>query len=311
MARIASTVQLVIWLGVCMVVVLPVARSAESRKNPPSARALAKELSKALADTTNPARWSKAHAIVQVWAASNPQEAISWTRKHTAGFDQQQLVNAILVEWTRHDPTAAAGYALGLPPEERASSEALRRVVQIWSRDVDPRAALAWVQKLSPGMERDSLIGLAVLGWAEREPEAAAAFALGHPPGQGRASLQYTVAHGWMSKDPPGAWGYALSLPADPQKKALLHALMSSWAYRDPAAALRYVNALPDPDDRRFMRIWLVGRLAEKDRTAALDYARKLTGEDRDSALQEIVRTVAERDPQAAAAIAAEISSAK
>jgi hypothetical protein len=88
----------------------------------------------------------------------------------------------------------------------------------------------------------------------------------------------------------------------------MMKELLGDWGHRYPAAALSHVDELPDPTDQQGMRNILVGWLAEKDCAAALAYARKLTGTDRDSALYEVVNSQAERDPRAAAAVAAEIS---
>jgi hypothetical protein len=289
---------------------LPVARPAEPAKIPPSSETVPSEVAKVLALPAGSARSKEIRHFVQVWAAKHPQQALAWTKQNTADFEQQQLINAILWEWAQHDPTAAAGFALGLPPEQRARSESLRRVVQAWSRN-EPRATLAWVQKLAPDSERNDLINVTAGGWAQLEPEAAAAFALGHPPGRDRTILLNIVLGGWLNKNPAAAWTFAQSLPADLSKATMMQELLATWGLRDPAAALGHVNELPDPAQRHSMQDRLVSRLAEKDPATALDYARKLSGVERDSALFQIVNFLAERDPTAAETVAAEISTSE
>ena len=127
------------------------------------------EISKALAQPAGQMRMESLRIAVQAWAATDPLAALAWVQNFTNGFEQQQLTNAILVVWTLHEPIAAATYALGLPPEKRARWESLRQVVMFWSRH-EPRATLAWVQKLAPGVEQSDLINLTVGGWAPREP---------------------------------------------------------------------------------------------------------------------------------------------
>jgi hypothetical protein len=112
MTKIGRSLQLVVWLGVWMLESLPVARSAEPTKNPPSVAVLPIETSKVLAQPASLARSNKLLHYVQVWAAKDPQEALVWTKKNTADFEQQQLINVILWEWAQHDPTAAAVFAL-------------------------------------------------------------------------------------------------------------------------------------------------------------------------------------------------------
>lgn len=307
MNRIGRLLQLVVWLGVWMSQILPVARSAEPVEIPAGAEILPGEISKALGQPAGQNRQKSLRIAVQAWGATDPRAALTWVQNSTNGFEQWQLTNAILGVWTQHEPTAAATYALGLPPEKRRSWESLRQVVMFWSRK-EPQAALAWVQQLDPGIERNDLISLSVAGWAPREPEAASAFALGYPPGRERIMLVNTVAREWLRVDPDSAWKFAMSLPSDAARAALLHELLEYWGSRDPASALSHANELPDPAQRRSMQDWLVGRLAEKDRASALAYARKLTGRERESALYQIANFLADQDPNAAAMIAAEIA---
>lgn len=268
---------------------------------------LPEAMTKVLAQSASREKTKALREAVRQWAATDPRAALAWVQNSTVGFEQQQMTNAILGVWTLHEPTAAATYALGMPLKQRASWESLRQVMNIWGRN-EPQAALAWVQKLEPGNERNDLTARAVDGWARLAPEAAATFALGQPPGRDRTSLLYTVAIGWMDKDPAAAWKFAIALPAETFAPVQMQDLFGTWGQRDPAAALGHVNELPDPAKRRSTQDWLVTRLAEKDPAAALEYSRQLAGADRDSALYHVAKMQATRDPQAAAAIAAEIS---
>lgn len=274
---------------------------------PADVGSLPEVISMVLAEPPSYSRLKSLRKPMLEWAATDPQAALAWVQGSSKGFEQQQLTNAILGTWTLHEPIAAATYALGLPLEKRGSWESLRQVVMFWSRN-EPRATLAWVQKLTPGSEQNDLINLTVGGWTPREPEAAAAFALGFPPGRERIMLVNTVLKEWLRVDPAPAWEFAKSLPADASRPDTLHELLADWGSRDPTAALSHVTELPDPAEHQSMQNRLVWRLAEKDSAAALDYARKLSGVDRDSALYEVANFLADRDPKAAAVIAGEIS---
>lgn len=260
MKNIPRSLKLIVWLGVWILGSLTEAGSAEPTKNPAGAEVLPVEVSKALAQPMGRERWRALRAAVQGWAAADSRAALAWAQDSTKGFEQQQLTNAILAVWTRHEPMAAATFALGLPLEKRQSWESLRQVVMLWSRN-DPRAALAWAQKLDPGTERNDLIHLSVDGWASREPAAAAAFALAYPPGIDRVILLNTVAKEWLRVDPEPAWKFTKSLPADATTPDTLRQLLDDWGSRDPATALSHAEELPDLIKRSSMQNFLMGLL--------------------------------------------------
>lgn len=299
--RVASLPAVLLIAGL-MVALFAVRAAAElAEDTPPEA------VTKVLAQPASREKTKALREAARQWAASDPRAALAWAQKGTVGFEQQQMTNTILAVWTSKEPAAAATYALGFPPEKRASWESLRQVMNLWGRK-EPQAAIAWVQKLDPGNERNDLTNRVVDGWALLEPEAAAAFALSQPPGRERTSLLYTAASGWIYKDPAAAWKFAISLPAETFAPVQMQDLFGTWGQRDPATALAHVNELPDPAKRRSTQDWLVARLAEKDPAAALDHARKLAGAERDSALYQVAKMQANRDPKTAAAIAAEIA---
>jgi len=265
------------------------------------------EVSKALAQPAGQVRLMSLRAAVQAWAATDPRAALAWVQNFTKDFEQWQLTNAILGAWTVHEPVAAATYALGLPQEKRRSWESLRQVVMFWSRN-EPRAALAWVQNLQPGSERNDLVNVTVGSWAQREPEAASAFARGYPPGRDRTVLLSIVLDAWTNQDPAAAWTFANTLPPDTFQPSMMQELLGHWGARDPVAALSHVNELSDSSNRPFMQDMLVGQLAAKDLSEGLAYARKLTGAPRDSALYQIAKTLADHDLKTATTVSAEIS---
>lgn len=312
MTHFSRSLRLIVCVGAGMLGNPSEASSAEPAKTSPNPSAPS-AVSKALAQPPGQARTESLRAAIQAWGSTDPQAALAWALVSTKDFEQYQLVDAILWVWARREPAAAATYALGLPAEKRARWEVLRHVVMGWSR-TDPRATLAWVQKLAPGIEQSDLLNLTVSGWASCEPEAAAAFALGYPPGRDRLFFVRSALEGWLDKEPAAAWAFAQSLSSDVfptgmSKPAVLDDLLKKWGDRDPAAALDHVGELPDPTKRRSKQDWLIRRLAEKDRDNALEHARKLTGVERDSALYQVAEQQAERDPRYAAAVAAEISS--
>ncbi|HWA24690.1 MAG TPA: hypothetical protein VG734_03370 [Lacunisphaera sp.] len=258
------------------------------------------KVAKVLAQPPSRERNRELREAVRAWAAIDARSALAAMQQLPRGFEQQQLVNAVLWEWALHEPVAAAEVAWGFPPERRSQSEALVRVVQSWAGH-DPRGARAWVDKLPAGPERFGLTLVAVDGWGRIEPEAAAAFALEQPPGRERTMLRNTVLKAWLSKDAAAAWAFAKALTEESDNPQLLQELLDDWGNRDPAAALGRIDELPDAGSRQLAQMTNVGRLAEKDAAKAIAYLNAMpAGNVRDETVLSFVRLIEVRSPELA-----------
>jgi hypothetical protein len=292
MKKFGRSLRLIVWLGAWMIENASLASSAEPPKIPTDAT-VPSAVSKALAQSPSQARMESLRAAVLQWATTDPQASLAWVQNFTKDFEQWQLTNAILGAWTQHEPIAAAAYALGLPPEKRRSWESLRQVVMFWSRN-DPRATLAWVQKLTSGLEQRDLLNLTVSGWASREPEAAAAFAMAFPGGSQRTMLVQSAVSNWALSDPAAAFAFLHSSPPDSANVELAQEVIRRWGFREPAAALDHLDELPPASNRSVMRSVIVGSWAEKDPAAALQYALTVGDRERDELLYTTARGLAQ-----------------
>jgi hypothetical protein len=197
----------------------------------------------------------------------------------------------------------------------------------------DPLAALARVEQLPPGGERDQLMGVVAAGYARVDPEGALAWAqsLQPPP----ANVLFAVLSSLARTDPDRALDIALSMPAsrgpsfgppptlivaqlltntaDPEKIAnrvltvpdrllreqTLSAMASSWSTKDPAAALRWLveNRERVPPSSLLQA---AQQLAASDPTAAASYSSQVPNDLRGAWLASVAAGYAQNDAKGA-----------
>ena len=88
-------------------------------------------------------------AAAQSYALTDPAQAAAWL---VSSVNSDEVVNAaslnILQTWVTKDPAQAANWAMQFP-EGKMQATAMQIVSQYWQQ-VDPAAATAWLQNLSP-----------------------------------------------------------------------------------------------------------------------------------------------------------------
>lgn len=92
--------------------------------------------------------------MMQVWAATNLQESLSWAEGQPPGPQRDQLIAPVAAMQAETAPADAASTVLTQIGAGPVQDDAVARVVRRWSTQ-DPDAASAWVEGLPKGHIRD------------------------------------------------------------------------------------------------------------------------------------------------------------
>lgn len=269
-------------------------------------------------------------ALLRAWSRSAPDAALAYVRDLDASEQMQLLQNGGFDVFRLVDPAEALELARELPGEagRMARTFAIQNLAA-----TDPLAAVARIEQLPPGPERDQLLSVAAAGYARVDPEAALAWAQSLRPPQPNALL--TVLSAVARTDPDRALDIALSLAANPGpqlapptmmiaaqmlagaddperianrilsvadrtvREQTLSAVANAWSVRDPAAALRWLVANADRVPARSL-LQAGQQLARSDPAAAFGYTSQIPNELRAAWLGSVAAGYAQNDPESA-----------
>src|SRR3569833_3107565 len=153
--------------------------------------------------------------------------------------------------------------------DSEESGVLIRKLADVWSQ-TDALGALAWVQQLPDGPDKENALLTTRYRLASQDPEAAATQIVNLDESDSTSSLVAAVAEGWALKDPAKALAWTDTLP-DSEKTLAMAKLVKAWAGRDPATAANFVAQLS-------------------------------AGEMQNEAARSVISSWANRDPEAAAA---------
>jgi hypothetical protein len=200
--------------------------------------------------------------IYQSLARSDPESALRnvgvWAERLQSGFESipvptsQLLLQSALQELARQDPVRAVAYVDSLPagPERQ---QLLGIVARGYGRS-DPEAALAWAQG---GHGADSNLLYSVLGGiaeldARRAVDAALTLV---SPMQRESALQMVVMQSVMQNRSDPERLANLLVESGAVGRSAVQSVMSQWAGRDADAAMRWLLANEDRVDANIFRI--------------------------------------------------------
>ncbi len=158
-------------------------------------------------------------AALEGFAQTNPTEALAKAATLPAGETRNSATRTGLDYLSRTDAAGAANWIVNNSDEDAK----IRNIEVIMPNYVnqDPNGALAFVQNLTPGEERDAGLSSYVFNNRTAEPTARIAVAetIDDPDSRDRAIFMTTM--GWMREDPTAANAYIQSSPtfSDEQKQ--------------------------------------------------------------------------------------------
>jgi hypothetical protein len=185
----------------------------------------------------------------RIWNAFSPnvqQLGASGCSKLLASIDagpaEADLASRMAREMAGTDPRQAVDWAASLPRDGRGP--ALGSAVSLWVQK-DPEAALAWMQALSVGADRDTAARGSAQILAQIDPTEAAKWVplIQNPTEQTVATSE--VVSQWIRVDREAAAAWVAQLPDGAAQVAATGEVARSWAFQNPAATEQWIGTLP------------------------------------------------------------------
>lgn len=199
------------------------------------------------------------------WVAVAPEAALEFVLN--LPFDHSLLLGALVDEWTRRDPTAAAAWATRLP-EGAPRSRVLPSLTAVWAENA-PAEATRFANSLPPGETRNEAIVAATSGWAQQDPPAALRWAQRSLQGTQQEHVYTNVVFTWGQRDPVAAAEWLRAMPDGKIWDSATSALSGALVERYPALALSLVTNIADQEMRNERIENIARRWLEADRATA------------------------------------------
>lgn len=179
---------------------------------------------------------------ISIWARVDPISASRWASRLQSPLLRDMAVGTVYAIWASKNHAGAMG-SLKFLPGFASRSSALSGITSASERD--PKAALAWAEKL-PGPLREKTLQQLFGSWMRRDPQVAAEWLAGRPV-EIQIPLVGRLAAEWARKDPQAAlfWSRAAAggpligpqLVVGPVQRRAMDAALGSFVSSDPEAA--------------------------------------------------------------------------
>ncbi len=144
-------------------------------------------------------------AVFTAWSQTEPREAIAALREVRSSMRYTNWMSTVEVAFRAmalHDPEEAGRAVLAFETaNEHEEANLVASVAGYWA-DSNPDKALAWVEQLPSGGQREMAFVVAVHSISNHDQGRAAELALGMPEGRDRTSLLFAVQKKWWEADP-------------------------------------------------------------------------------------------------------------
>ncbi len=215
------------------------------------------------------------------WLKKDSTAAAAWL-KGLPLEQQRKLWGRMASQFAETHPAGAQAWFKDTPASaerEKAGAEMVKALAK-----KDPRAALEWLQD---NLQGGRTAGFAYLAeaLAEKGVDSAKQLMDAMPPGEQRDGVVRVIAMKWAEKDFKPAIAWVLSLPKDdPGRKEAKQPLIYRWAEKDLAGATAYLRDSASPREASGM-MWSVSRqFIEKDLAGGFAWADTLTTDTKASA---------------------------
>lgn len=232
-----------------------------------------REWRSALAITDREAREAELYSVVQAWAQEDAHAAIRAIESLRNRRERQQFLQHAVNSWAQKDAREAVEWLFGRPPSHERSellADALSSLVR-----KEPSAAIALTERLLPA-ERQHVMHMVVLNWADADPHAAAAWAEKHAAGQMHGHVLNMVASSYAARDPEQALRWAATLP-DEHSQAIMSQVIQQIAHDDPEQASSLIGRLDDGPARKEAIANIAQAWAQQNPRGALSWVGKLS----------------------------------
>ncbi len=286
--------------------------------------------------------WNFRYSLLEKWAEREPQAVLAYGQSLKSRNDRQQAISTALSAWARLDPDAALAWVEKQPRgQERQNflSSALQGVAE-----ADPKKAMEKLNN-APFYQQRWIRGQIINTLAESDPKAAAELALQHDRSSRYGGYMEgqlgNVLQKWLSQDADAAAAWFQAQPESVRKKRSVIQSLQNLAWQDPGAAMRLMEFIPPGQQREdtlgnvlnawgnkdldALRAWTDARtdprentlgqiacaqgLMASDPAAAAASLKNVRADERQRyAFQQVFNEYAQREPQAALAMAQSLS---
>jgi len=191
-----------------------------------------------------PAGRSRSEAIKAVgstWAQHDPAAVAAEISRNRDRWDGD-TIKAMALSWSKMDPRAAMAWIDGLP---KADQEAAWSRFRLDVRQLGTDATLELLSAVPSEQRRAEMASQIASELARENPRAAMAWAERLPEGELRTRALRPALDQLAASNPVEAVGYVASLPAGDGRTDLLRRAVASWAVRDTDAAMAWTRQLP------------------------------------------------------------------
>ena len=222
-------------------------------------------------------------------------------------LDVQVAVQDPSMDGLRSPEAAERAWQSALATGDRDARQAqLYSVAHQWARQ-DPHAAIRAIESLQSRSEREQLLQHAVDAWAEKNPREAVEWVLERPPSFQRSELLMHTLSSLVTKEPSTAMAMMERL-STAERQQILPMLVSNWAIIDPHSAAEWAEKQDDPQLRNQALMMVAIALAERDPEEALRWAARVSGEQNQEILGQVLQQIAQNDPERASRMVGQMS---
>jgi hypothetical protein len=238
--------------------------------------------------------------LLSSWSSWSPPKAIAWIMSHSDRLPPVAF-RQVAMNLGSNDITAGEQYLAQLPSEARFAW--IQGLAEGRSR-ADPRAAVAWVQRLRQDPAYVAAAASVAQGLARVDPQAAGDLLAGidnvsASDAQTLSMAAWNIGSAWARTDPRAAADWARDLRTDAWRSGSLGPIVAVWAESDYSAAHSWTLRLPSGVTRDAALGSLLAVSTNNEPDAALLRAFS-SDETRQNALLGAVARIAQRDPETA-----------
>lgn len=231
---------------------------------------------------------SSATSRTSIFKSFNTREFQTLSKEALASSDDVEndaLLLVLVSEWAKKDPQAALAFANETPNRSDLVFEALNQLAQ-----QNPDEALDWIsQNATDSSQRQYLLRAAYRGMATVDPEGAVAQIEQMSAGSQRDQLLSLTLNEWAKQDINAAFDWIELAEATPQLKHIYNEVMGRYIDQDPEQAATVISAMNSGDNKLSFASQIATKLAEKDVNYALDWLQTLDGNEKKYALLGVV----------------------
>ena len=282
---------------------------------------------------TDPNPLTRSRAFAKLLESMTPENAgalMESLKSNRAGGEQMQL---FLYAWGAMDSAGALAHAETL--EGRDKARFIQSTLPGWASK-NPEAAIAWLDTMAEGEEKERFRGSLVGGLADRDIGLATSYALARgaagdkeadeyietitgeqlrrngpaasvlwgeslPEGPLKDEALEDIADAYVQRDPAAAAAWAEKYATAATGGGIIEEVGGEWAQRDPKAAVTWLNSLADGPAKSEGTFSALREWTRHDPTAASEYLAALpSSTSKDSAVSGFARSLAREDPESA-----------